>query len=67
MCCSQLSAPVPLSVFQTDGSVVNGYFSTIDFRLRSQAEFRWCREISETVIKCFGDLLLIPRDTLLYI
>lgn len=67
MCCSQLSAPLPLSVFQTDGSVVNECVSSIDLGVRSQSGFRWCSEISETLIKCCGDPLLILRDTLSYI
>lgn len=41
MCCSQLSARLPpVSVSDSDGSVVNEFISTIDFSVRSQFEFR---------------------------
>lgn len=52
---------------QNDGSVVNECVSSIDLGVRSPSGFRWRSEISETLIKCCGDPLLILRDTLSYI
>ncbi|CAM2099765.1 unnamed protein product [Caretta caretta] len=40
-------------------TIVNGYMSPIDCRVRSQFKFRWRRKISKTAIKCFSDLLWI--------